>query len=60
MMNPTGFLNEVNQELRKVSWPSRQQTLQMTGLVIFVSILVSLYIGSLDFIFQQLLSWVVG
>lgn len=56
---PVKYVNEVNQELRKVSWPTRHQTWQMTLLVIGVSAAVGVYIGGLDFLFQQLMTLVI-
>ncbi|MEN8253264.1 MAG: preprotein translocase subunit SecE [Patescibacteria group bacterium] len=52
------YLNEVWQELSKVTWPSRKQTVQMTGLVLTVSAAIGFYVGGLDFIFAQLLALV--
>ena len=49
------YFNETIIELKKVSWPSREDTIQMTVLVIGVSAIVALYLGGLDFIFTQLM-----
>lgn len=49
------FLNEVRAETAKVSWPSRNQTIKLTIIVLAVSVAVSAYAFSLDFIFQQLI-----
>jgi len=48
------YLREVRDELKKVTWPTRQQTMQKTTLVVVVSIVVGLYIGFLDYGFTQL------
>lgn len=56
MVTPTQFFREVTQEIKKVSWPSREQTMTMTALVIFASVGVGLYIGVLDFLFERLVS----
>jgi preprotein translocase subunit SecE len=60
MVSPSMYLREVNQELRKVSWPSRQQTIQMTILVITVSAVVGLYVGILDVAFDGLMRWLIS
>jgi preprotein translocase subunit SecE len=52
--NPLQFLKEVRTELMKVTWPSRTEIIRLTGVVIGVSIAVGIYLGSLDFIFTQL------
>lgn len=59
MPDPTGYLREVLQELKKVSWPSRTQTYSKTFLVIGVSIIVSIFIAILDYVFQYLLGVVI-
>lgn len=56
MLSPIGFFREVVSETKKVTWPSKQQTQNMTILVIVVSCLVGLYIGLLDFIFQKVMT----
>lgn len=52
--NPITYLQEVRTELNKVSWPSRQQTLNMTMVVVLVSLAAALYLGVLDYIFVQI------
>lgn len=48
------YLNEVIRELKKVTWPSKQQTANKTILVLVVGILLAIYLGGLDFFLQQL------
>jgi preprotein translocase subunit SecE len=47
------FLDEAWSELKKVSWPTREQTRNLTIIVFVVSIVVGLYITVFDFIFFQ-------
>jgi len=47
----TQFLKEVRQELKKVSWPSRQETIKYTLIVVGVSVAVAIFLGGLDFLF---------
>jgi preprotein translocase subunit SecE len=42
------FLREVKIELKKVTWPSRKQTIGSTVVVIAVIILISIFLGSVD------------
>jgi len=49
------FLKDVRTELKKVSWPSRQETIKLTGVVILVSVIVAAFLGLLDFGFVTLL-----
>jgi preprotein translocase subunit SecE len=52
--NPLIFLKEVRQELKKVVWPTKKETMKLTAVVIFVSVVVAIFIGILDFIFTNL------
>lgn len=45
-----GFLNEVKEELTKVAWPSREQTIRYTVLVVVVAVAVGLFLGGVDYI----------
>lgn len=55
MVRLTTYIQEVNRELRKVTWPTFEQTRNKTLLVIGVSLGVGVYIGLLDYLF----SWLV-
>lgn len=43
------FLREVKQELLRVSWPTKEETIRLTGIVILSSIAVGLFLGGVDF-----------
>jgi len=43
------FLREVKVELKKVTWPSRKQTIGSTVVVIALVMLISLFLGVVDF-----------
>lgn len=49
------FFKETRRELAKVTWPNRDEIIQMTSLVILVSLGVGIYIGALDLGFSKLL-----
>jgi preprotein translocase subunit SecE len=50
------FLKDVRLELRKVSWPTRQETVKLTGVVILISVALAAFLGLLDFGFLTLLN----
>ena len=50
------FLGEVRLELKKVNWPSNDQILRYTLIVIVVSVAVAIFLGGLDFVFTILLN----
>jgi preprotein translocase subunit SecE len=47
------FIDEAWSELKKVSWPTREQVRNLTILVLSVSLAVGLYITVFDFIFTE-------
>jgi len=49
------FIKEAKEELLKVNWPSKKQTLNYTLIVIGVSLAVAVFLGGLDYIFNYLL-----
>lgn len=49
------FIAESQFELRKVVWPTREETVRTTGVIIVVVIIISLILGLIDLI----LKWVV-
>lgn len=46
------FVNEVRNELRKISWPSRDELLGATIIVCILVIFFSAILGSMDFAFS--------
>ncbi|MEK7582371.1 MAG: preprotein translocase subunit SecE, partial [Patescibacteria group bacterium] len=43
------YLKDVRAELSKVSWPTRQQTINYTFVVIGISLALAIFLGILDF-----------
>ena len=54
-VNPLKFLQEVRQETSKVTWPTRQETLVSTIMVLVMMLVASLFFLAAD----QLISWAV-
>ncbi len=54
------FIDESWSELKKVSWPSRQQVVNLTVLVITVSFVVGVYITIFDAIFARAVAQLAG
>lgn len=50
------FFKEVRLELKKVTWPTRQETIKHTLAVIVVSLAVAIFLGAADFLFTWLLN----
>jgi len=55
--NPiTRYIQESYEELQKVSWPTREQTIRHTTIVIIFSLTVGVFIGLFDFVLSKLFS----
>jgi preprotein translocase subunit SecE len=54
-LNPVKFLQEVRQEVGKVTWPSRQETLISTVMVLVMVALASVFFLAAD----QIIAWLV-
>lgn len=53
------FLKEAKSELERVNWPSKQQTINYTLIVIGISIATAAFLGGLDWIFEGILKKVL-
>jgi|688.fasta_scaffold04378_9 preprotein translocase subunit SecE len=47
------FLKETRQELDKVTWPTKEETIKLTQTVIIVTVAFALYLGALDYLFTE-------
>jgi preprotein translocase subunit SecE len=54
------FLRDSHLEVRRVVWPTRQETVQMTGIVFVMVMLVALIIWLVDSILFWLVRWFTG
>ena len=52
-------MREVKSEIDKVTWPSKNELVASTIVVVVLVIIIALYIGFVDFILSWLLSMVV-
>jgi len=48
------FVREVLAEFRKVTWPSRQELINSTVVVITVTVVVSLFLGAVDVVLARI------
>jgi preprotein translocase subunit SecE len=53
------YLKHSRDELKKVSWPSRQLTLQHTLLVIGISLVMAVLLGAIDYFFTKALELIL-
>jgi preprotein translocase subunit SecE len=58
-MNPIKFLQEVRQEVGKVTWPTRQETLISTVMVLVMVAAASVFFLASDQIIAWIVQWVL-
>jgi preprotein translocase subunit SecE len=57
---PAEFVKEVRGELRKVAWPTRQETIRYTIIVLVTVIVLTALIAGLDWVFSDLVFKLYG
>ncbi|MDH5533050.1 MAG: preprotein translocase subunit SecE [Candidatus Pacebacteria bacterium] len=60
MLNPVSYIKEVTSELKKVTWPTRKQTIDMTILVVIISMVVALYLTGVDLILKKVIAIIIN
>ena len=54
------FFRGVRNELRRVSWPGRDQLRQSTAVVIIIVVVLGAYVAAWDFVFRNLARLIFG
>lgn len=54
------MVGEVVSELRRVTWPTREETLRLTIMVIAVSAVIGAFLGAVDLVFARLFELILG
>ncbi|MEK9178574.1 MAG: preprotein translocase subunit SecE, partial [Patescibacteria group bacterium] len=52
--SPATFIRETRDELKKVRWPTRADIIRLTSVVIIVSLIVGVFLGTLDYLLTKL------
>lgn len=60
MQQVTQFLNDSKVELKRVTWPSRKQTMASTFVVIIIVFVMAIYFGMIDFGLAKLIKFILG
>ncbi|PIS35257.1 MAG: preprotein translocase subunit SecE [Parcubacteria group bacterium CG08_land_8_20_14_0_20_38_56] len=50
------FFKEVKVELKKVNWPTRQETIKYSLMVVGASAVIAFFLGGLDFLFTIIIN----
>ena len=53
------FIRETHGELRKVSWPTRRETQNLSTIVVIVLLGMSVFMGLLDYLLTKLVALIV-
>ena len=56
----TSFLKDARGEMKKVTWPSKNDLYKTTVAVIVSSIIFGIYLFGVDFIFSRLIKQIMG
>ena len=54
------FFQETVGELRKVSWPTRQEAIRLTEIVIIVIFIMAAILGGLDWVYAKFFGLILG
>ena len=54
------YFRETVGELRKVTWPTRQEAISLTIVVLIVVALMSAFLGILDFVYARFFVQILG
>jgi len=55
----TRYLRETRAELGKVTWPTREEWLRLSGIVLVVTAIMAVILGVADAIGSQLMEWLL-
>jgi preprotein translocase SecE subunit len=54
------YISETIAELKKVTWLSRRDLLYLSGIVLLVTVVVGVILGSIDFGFSKLIQFLIN
>jgi preprotein translocase subunit SecE len=53
------YLHEVRQELRKVTWPTREQMIAFTTVTVITSVVLTAVVFGLDVVMKEFVFWLL-
>ena len=60
MTSPAEFVRQVKQEISKITWPSRNDTLRGTLVVICASVVLAAFLVVVDLVFAKGVGLIIG
>ena len=59
-LNPAKFVREVRQEMRRVTWPTRKETITSTAMVLFLVAIASVLFLLVDMVAGSVVRAIIG
>ncbi|MEM7173584.1 MAG: preprotein translocase subunit SecE [Pseudomonadota bacterium] len=59
-ISPGQYIREVRQEVSKVTWPTRKETMVTTGMVFIMVFLAATFFFLVDQVLSVVVGWVLG
>lgn len=59
-MNPSKFIREVRQEVSKVTWPTRKETMVSTGMVLLLVLISAFFFWVVDSLISFAVRSIIG
>jgi len=53
------YIKETRAELRKVSWPTREEAFNLTAIVVAVTAAMAAFLGVVDYLFSKLFGLII-
>jgi len=57
--SPLTFVQQSLDELKKVKWPSRDDVIRLTIAVLAISLLVGVFLGTIDYMLTELINFIL-
>ncbi len=54
------YVRETRAELRKVVWPTREEAINLTAIVVGTLVAMSIFLGAVDYFFQVLFRFLIA
>ena len=59
MNKAIAFIKDVRNEMSRVTWPSRDELLNSTGIVIVTTVVLSIFVGVANLIISKGIGWIL-
>lgn len=55
-----GFASGLIEEMKRVTWPTRNETIRLTIIVLVISLIIGVYIGIIDVVLTKVLEYLTN